>query len=69
MDSGSNLFYAENCTYTVYVEQPNYDVVALSKYDEKNPFVFTLEGKYTVWYFVSDASGNVTFVSYDIYVK
>ena len=64
-----NVDVAENCTYTVYVELPNYDVVALSKYDETNPFVFTLEGKYTVWYFVSDTSGNITFVSYDIYVK
>jgi len=64
-----NVDAATDCTYSVYVELPNYDMVALSKYNETNPFTFTMTGKYTVWYWVSDSSGNVIYVSYDIYVK
>ena len=64
-----NIDQSEQCTYSVYVECPDYDVLIMSLSKDKNAFKATMRGTYTVWYFVSDTSGNVTLASYSVYVK
>lgn len=63
-----NYSAADQCNYSVYVICPDYDVEEMSLYSESG-FRFTKTGKYTVLYYVEDEAGNVTMLSYDIYVS
>ena len=64
-----NIDEAKDCTYTVYVECPNYDVFVMSLQENKTAFVATMKGTYTIHYIVMDKAGNAVMVSYSVYVK
>ena len=63
-----NKSVTENCSYAVYIQCPDYNFVALSSYEESG-FTFTSKGNYKVFYYVYDEAGNVTLVSYEIFVQ